>query len=116
MALAYDGEFLYAGLDTVHAKVVQIKTSDMSTVATWEGDTGQNRCRALTCGGGCVYAGLYTTPGVLVKIDPSDMTTAAVRGDEESLGHYFDLFYLGEVIWVQLLSSTTVSSSTEIIR
>ncbi|MFA5298129.1 MAG: hypothetical protein WC389_07975 [Lutibacter sp.] len=62
----------------VPGRVIQIDPSDMSTVATWTGASGENEVKSVIFDGTYIYAGLYTGPGKVVKIDPSDMSTVTV--------------------------------------
>jgi hypothetical protein len=76
-ALAFDGYYIYVGLDTVPAQVVKLDPSDMNVKATWVGMAYQTNVRALVFDGAHIYAGLGTDPTQIVKIHPKSMTAAS---------------------------------------
>ena len=93
-ALAFDGSYIYAGLDTYAAQVVKIDPQTMETVDVWLGAGDQNCCMALLFDGEHLYAGLETWPAQVVKIAPQTMTTVrrwtAEQGQDQCLALTFD--------------------------
>jgi hypothetical protein len=115
--LTSDGTYIYAGLYTSPAQVVQIDPTTMTVVAIW---TGGAYCQALAWDGTYIYAGLAS--GQVVKIDPTTMTTVLTwTGIIDVLSLLSDGTYIyaglgitGGVVQIDPTTMTTVAIWTDV--
>lgn len=124
-AQVYQDPYLYAGLYTRPAQVVQINPLTMATVATWTGaGATESWPRALVSDGTYIYVALNTIPALVIKIDPSTMTTVrtwrggVLEDQGGALTFHGTSLYLGlirtpaMVIEIEPVTMTTVSRWT----
>jgi len=76
-SLAFDGQYLYVGLQVNPAVICKIDISTMETVDTWTGAAGELTVTSLIFDGTYLVASLGTAPGKVIQIDTSDMSTVA---------------------------------------
>lgn len=80
-ALASDGTYLYVALNggqSAAAVVCKVRISDMTEVARWVGDTGQNGTMDVIFDGSDIYAALSPYSGGPPAADPAQVVKIAV--------------------------------------
>ena len=104
-ALAYDGTYIYAGLNVTPGMVMKIDPATMTSVSIWKGASGENLVTRLVYDGTYLYASLLSSPAKVVKIDPVTMTTVSTWIASSGLNEAFSLTYDGTYIYTILLTS-----------
>lgn len=74
--LAFDGTFLYAGLASSPAKILQIDPLTMLVVKTWTADAGVNSIAALATDGSFLYAITSYPSNMLFKFSLPDLSVS----------------------------------------
>ena len=103
--LAFDGTYIYAGLNTSPAKVIKIDIETMATVDTWTGETGEDGCYGLAFDGTYIYAGLNTSPAKVIKIDIETMATVDTWTGSAGVNYCRVLLFDGTYIYAGLYLS-----------
>lgn len=103
------GDYLYAGLRTIPAKVIKIDLSNGSTLATWTAtSTDIQYAQSLTFDGNYLYVGTGNYPARIIKIDPAKMETLELiwEGNPNQDGSVNALVSVGNYIYGGLIQST----------